>query len=200
MIRIVAMAGGVAGALALSQYPEFSQQYLQRLAGQVDGLTVVVDDFDASALAAGLGREAALREMTGTAFLEDRQADMRATFARHARLDDNLRTLRAAGPFERLMLPHRMADPETLSATWADFAPAVPATTAGAASAAAGFFVGWGGASVLLSVLVWPFRRMWRGMRGGKTVPVRQAPPDLQPPGPRLVSDNPAPLKIGAQR
>ncbi|MBU0778826.1 MAG: DUF2937 family protein, partial [Alphaproteobacteria bacterium] len=35
MIRALALIGGLAGGAALSQYPEFSQQYLQRLAGQV---------------------------------------------------------------------------------------------------------------------------------------------------------------------
>jgi len=84
MIRVMALAGGVAGAATFSQYPEFAQQYTQRLAGQVDALTTVVMDFDTSALAAGLGREAALAEMTGSDFLVARQSDMRRTFARHA--------------------------------------------------------------------------------------------------------------------
>ena len=57
--KVLALAGGVAGAAGLSQYPEFSQQYIQRLAGQVDALTVVVADFDRSALANGLSRAAA---------------------------------------------------------------------------------------------------------------------------------------------
>ena len=86
MWKIVTLAGGVAGAATLSQYPEFTQQYLQRLAGQVDALALVARDFDASALEAGFGREAALDQMTGAPFLEARQTDMRATFARHARL------------------------------------------------------------------------------------------------------------------
>lgn len=36
--RVLALAGGLSGAVGLSQFPEFSQQYLQRLAGQVDAL------------------------------------------------------------------------------------------------------------------------------------------------------------------
>ena len=50
MFKILAVAGGLAGAAGLSQYPEFSQQYTQRLAGQVDALGLVVADFEASAL------------------------------------------------------------------------------------------------------------------------------------------------------
>ena len=134
MRRALALCGGLLGAVVLSQYPAFNQQYLQRLAGQVDALTVVVKDFDASALAAGLGREAALEEMTGTAFLTARQADMRRTFARHATLADNLTALRAATPLARIAMPQRMADPATLSATWADFEPALPFSAPGAAN------------------------------------------------------------------
>ncbi|NRB05388.1 MAG: DUF2937 family protein, partial [Rhodobacteraceae bacterium] len=44
--RAIALAGGLAGGLSLSQFPEFSQQYLQRLGGAVDALAVVVTDFD----------------------------------------------------------------------------------------------------------------------------------------------------------
>ena len=56
MIRILAMAGGLAGAMALSQFPEFSQQYMQRMAGAVDELRGVVLAFDQSASQAGLTR------------------------------------------------------------------------------------------------------------------------------------------------
>ncbi len=158
-MRILALAGAVAGAAALSQYPAFSQQYLQRLAGQVDALTVVVMDFDASALDAGLGREAALAQMTGTPFLTARQTDMRRTFARHAMLADHLANLRAATPMQRIAMPHRMADPATLSATWADFEPALPLSAPGAVTATAGFVGGWALIAAALALITAPFRR-----------------------------------------
>ena len=159
MRRVLALVAGLAGAALLSQYPAFSQQYLQRLAGQVDALAVVARDFDASALSAGLGREEALAQMTDTAFLQSRQADMRRTFARHARLADNLIALRNATPMQRIIMPHRMADTTTLSAAWSDFEPAMPLSTAGAATAGVGFLAGWAGVSVLLAALSAPFRR-----------------------------------------
>jgi len=40
-MRILATAGGIAGAVALSQFPEFSQQYVQRLSGATDELRAV---------------------------------------------------------------------------------------------------------------------------------------------------------------
>ena len=139
----LALAGGVAGAAACSQYPEFSQQYMQRLAGQVDALQIVVADFDRSAAASGLTRLAALDELQGTAFLVARRADMERSFARFDLLSDNLAFLRLATPMERIAMPHRLADPDTFNATWSDFRPALPLTAEGGVAAGLGFLGGW---------------------------------------------------------
>lgn len=159
MLRVLTIAGGLAGAAGLSQYPEFSQQYTQRLAGQVDALSEVVADFEASALRSGLTRTQAFEQMVGTQFLEDRQADMRRTFTRHAALSDNLEQLRAASAMQRLTMPQRLMDSETLQKTWTDFAPAVPLSASGAVAAGAGFVGGWAVLAALLALLAWPFRR-----------------------------------------
>lgn len=159
MVRVLALAGGIAGAAALSQFPEFSQQYLQRLAGQADALQAVMADFDRSAARNLLTRDQALAQMQGTPFLEDRRADLTTTFARAERVAADLTLLRAATPLERLVMPQRLADPETLAATWADFRPAMPVTVDGAITAGIGFVGGWGGVSALLALLLWPFRR-----------------------------------------
>ncbi|HPE25351.1 DUF2937 family protein [Albidovulum sp.] len=159
MLRLMSLAGGMAGALALSQFPEFSQQYLQRLAGKVDALEKMAGEFDASAEAAGLSREAALASLSGNAFAGLHQADLRTTFGELDRLRSDLALLREAGPVERTLLPHRFLDTETFAATWADFQPAVPATTAGMATGALGYLGGWAAVSILVSILVSPFRR-----------------------------------------
>lgn len=172
MIRTLGLVIGLGMAGAASQAPEFTQQYQQRLAGQVDALTEVVHDFDRSALDAGLGREAALSQMTGTDFLLARQQDMRRTFARHARLVDDLAALRAASPLQRLVMPQRLFDRQTLAATWSDFAPAVPLTTAGFVAAMTGFVAGWAGLALLSSI----FRRP---RRAAQTRLVRRREPVL---------------------
>ena len=158
-IRTLTLAAGLLTAGLTSQAPEFTQQYLQRLAGQVDALALVARDFDASALAAGLGREEALSQMTGTDFLTSRQADMRRTFARHARLADHLASLRAATPLERLAMPHRLADTELARATWSDFRPALPLTAAGAVAGGTGFLAGAALTAALLKLLAGLLRR-----------------------------------------
>ncbi|WP_296375945.1 DUF2937 family protein [Yoonia sp.] len=201
MIRVLCLIGGLAGGAGLSQYPEFSQQYLQRLAGQVDALTEVVKDFDASALAAGLGREQALEELTGSPFLQSRQADMRRTFARHARLAENLMVLRDAGPLTRLTLPHHMGDTAILRATWADFTPAVPISVAGAASGGVGFAVGWGVLAVLLAALTVPFRKTAKPARKNHhRAPAMRHEPALSKPTPVATPADHRPRLAGVQR
>lgn len=163
MIRLAAFLFGLAGAGALSQFPEFSQQYLQRLAGQVDALELIVKDFDRSATKAGLSRAEALATMTGSEFMELRRADMERTFARYQSLSTDLSRLRDSGPIERVFMPHRFADAELLQKTWADFAPAVPVTLAGFASAGIGFVLGWGGAVGAFALVGMLLRRRYRG-------------------------------------
>lgn len=159
ILRAITLAGGVAGAAGLSQYPEFSQQYTQNLAGQVTALQVVVADFDASAARSGLSREQALSEMTGTSFLEDRRVDMARTFARYDAIGDHLSALQTATPMARLTMPHRLGDGDTFASTWAQFKPAMPLTSAGMVSAVVGFAGGWAAALAAISLLGWPFRR-----------------------------------------
>ena len=159
MWRVLAILGGVSGAVALSQFPEFSQQYLQRLAGKADALAQVTAEFDATAAKNGLTREAALLSLTGSQVALDHQTDLRADFARSATLTENLTSLRAASPLARLTMPQRFGDTETLQATWADFRPAIPATTDGAITAGIGYAAGWGGVAGLWSLLSRPFRR-----------------------------------------
>lgn len=158
IIRTLALAGGLAGAAGLSQYPEFSQQYVQRLAGQVEALSTVVADFDASAERSGLTRDAALAELTGTEFLDDRQADMTRTFGRYERLLADQAMLGTATPIERIFMPQRLRDAELLSGTWGDFKPALPLTSAGLVAALIGFLGGWGLISVLTQAARWPVR------------------------------------------
>lgn len=143
MIGALRLVTALACAAILSQFPAFSDQYVQRLGGQVDALARVAADFDASARRAGLTRSQALADLTGSDFRDAHQADMRRSLARldHARAD--LAMLRIAGPLERLLLPHRMRDPDTIAATWGDFRPALPLGAAGLGAAAIGFALGW---------------------------------------------------------
>lgn len=165
IIRALVLALGVAGGLAGSQFPEFSQQYLQRLGGAVDALEDVVADFDASATAVGLDRAGALAQMRGTPFMERRRIDMARTFARYDALRRDLAMLEGEGPFMRAYRLPYMSDPEIARAAWAVYQPAMPLTFAGLSFAGAGALLagllGW----ALLRMLLWPLRRS-RGAAG----------------------------------
>ena len=190
MIRALCLVGGLTGAAGLSQFPEFSQQYLQRLAGQVDELTRQVVEFDQTALADGMGREEMLQAMAETPLVEGQAALWRRTFARHARLSENLMILHEATPLERLTLPHRMADPSTVQAVWDDFTPAMPLSAAGAAATGTGFLGGWALFAALFGLLAWPLRRSYttapKPQR--RKAPAMKSDPPLTRP--TLVADN----------
>ncbi|MEP2782994.1 MAG: DUF2937 family protein [Pseudoruegeria sp.] len=158
IIRTLALAGGICVGVGASQFPEYSQQYLQRLSGATEALGVVVADFDASAAAEGLSRDSALDAMVGNDFLERRQEDMRRAFARYHQLSFYLSDLRNSTALDRALSAHRFTDAELSRDTWNDFQPAVPVTIEGAGFAAGGFFVGY----VLISLL---FGGLWWGLR-----------------------------------
>lgn len=199
MIRTLALAGGIAGAAVCSQYPEFAQQYLQRLAGQVDALEIVVTDFEASAMRAGLTRGQALSELSGTPFLADRQADMRRTFRRYAVLSDNLATLRAASPLDRITMPQRLGDPATFAATWADYRPAMPVTAAGVVTGGVGFLLGWALIRMFWSLLTRPFRRPARPAAPRRAAATRR-PGRVEPIVLRDAIATPVPRLSGVRR
>ncbi|WP_425040637.1 DUF2937 family protein [Primorskyibacter sp. S187A] len=163
ILRSISLALGVAGAAGLSQFPEFSQQYTQRLGGAVDALEEVVADFDASAASAGLTREAALAELSGSAFLIQRQADMTRTIERAERLSADLELLSAAGPFTRAYYAARLTDTDIARAAWAAYKPAAPLTFEGMVFAVIGFLGGIAGAKGIARLMGLLLPRRTRG-------------------------------------
>ena len=143
MIRSIAMAAGLAGAVALSQFPEFSQQYLQRLSGAVHELEVIVFAVDATAAGAGLSREEALAELSDTEFRSGLRDTLAERIARYERLHADYEALKGTAPLARLAQPWRFGDADLLGRTWATYRPAVPVTADGLLAAGIGFAAGW---------------------------------------------------------
>ena len=159
MIRALAMAGGLAGAVGLSQFPEFSQQYLQRLSGAVDELRGITVAFDLSAKVAGLTRDEALAKIGGSSFEEDLRDTIGGKIKRYERLNADYQSLSGAEPLARLAQAWRFRDSDLARRTWDDFRPAVPATTDGLICAGIGFAGGWLIISLLFGLFLRPFRR-----------------------------------------
>ncbi len=158
--RTLAMAMGLIGAASLSQMPEFTQQYRQRLGGAVDELRTVVQRFDNDALAEGLSRDQALDRMRGAgdAFLQRRGVSETQAKIRLDNLETQRRAMAEAGPFERMVAFLRYRDADLSRRTMDDFEPAVPVTTEGVAAAGAGFLGGY----FLIRMLTAPFGRRRR--------------------------------------
>ncbi len=159
LIRALTLAAGITGGAGLSQFPEFSQQYLQRLSGAVDELRGVVVAFDVAATAAGLTRDEALQELQGTELTNGLRQNIAGTVERYDRLNADYQDLRAAGPVARLAQPWNLSDRALLERTWDDFRPAIPVTLDGLICAAIGFLAGWVLASTFFGIIFRPLRR-----------------------------------------
>ncbi|MAM63077.1 DUF2937 family protein [Maritimibacter sp. UBA3975] len=160
-MRVLALAGGLAGAVSLSQFPEFSQQYVQRLSGAVDELRAVTVVFDGAASAAGLTREEALREMQSgnSGLVASVGSGIGDRIGRYERLSADYEALAPVTPVKRLANFWRFRDRELVERTWSHYQPAVPVTVDGALTAGIGFVAGWSIIAGLLALLLRPFRR-----------------------------------------
>jgi len=174
ILRVVAVAFGVTGAAGLSQFPEFAQQYLQRLAGKVDQLESQVAGIDASAAEFDMTRAAHLADLSGTETGAAAARKAAGEIALFDRLSDNIDAFRAAGAFERLATAYRVADMDVAQRTLSDYRPAVPVTAEGAGFAALGFAAGFGAWSLIWGVLSWPLRRRRRARRARELAELEQ--------------------------
>ena len=162
MLRLLATIGGLTGALALSQFPEFSQQYLQRLSGAVDEMQVVVSSYDSDAAEVGLEREEYVNQMAQDDVFAPTAKTIANNINRYERLNDQYDALKNASPLGRLAQPWRFSDVELVERTWDEFKPAVPVTADGFIAAGIGYVGGWALITVLVALLRAPFRRRRR--------------------------------------
>jgi len=162
VLRILAMVSGLVGAAGLSQFPEFSQQYLQRLAGKVDQLGVQVSEVEASAAALDMTREEYLADLALSRSGAQASEKAEGEIALFDRLAPALDRLRESNAYERLIRAPQAIDLDLAGRTLDDYKPALPLTTEGAVFSAVGFFAGWGLWSMIWGILSWPMRRRRR--------------------------------------
>ena len=167
MRRIVAGVGGLGLAIVLSQFPEYAQQYTQRLGGAVDELRVITEDFDQSALAGGLDRAAALERYNASNddFLAGRGSSMTATFQRYEQLRSTLVQIENAGAIERFQSLPAYLDTDIGRRTLENYKPAIPVTMEGILYAGGGFILGYLILSGLWRFLAMPFKKRYPAYR-----------------------------------
>ncbi|WP_082555274.1 DUF2937 family protein [Devosia sp. Root635] len=161
MRRMIAGIGGLGLALVLSQFPEYAQQYTQRLGGAVDELRVITEDFDRAAAEGGLDRATALGryEASNDDFLAGRGTSMSATFQRYEQLSATLARIENADAIERFQALPAYLDSDIGQRTLESYKPAVPVTLEGILYAGGGFILGYLALSGLWRFVTLPFRR-----------------------------------------
>jgi hypothetical protein len=164
MRRTLCVLGGLVLGAALSQFPEYAQQYTQRLGGAVDELRTITAEFDSAATGAGMTRQQALDRYAHSpdTFLVGRGTSMNQTFARYALLSSTLQTLKAADPWQRFTLLPSYFDSDVGRRTLSDFKPAVPVTQEGLIYGGIGFVLGYLIVGILVALCLLPFRRFRR--------------------------------------
>ena len=167
MRRIVAGVGGLGLAIVLSQFPEYAQQYTQRLGGAVDELRVITEDFDQAALAGGLDRAAALERYNASNddFLAGRGSSMTATFQRYEQLSSTLVQIENAGAIERFQSLPAYLDTDIGRRTLENYKPAIPVTMEGILYAGGGFILGYLILSGLWRFFAMPFKKRYPAYR-----------------------------------
>jgi hypothetical protein len=165
MRRALSVLGGLALGFGFAQFPEYAQQYEQRLGGAVDELRIIVDDFDRGAAAFGLSREEALMRyaISPDEFIIDRGLSMRQTLARYERLRTDLAELQQAGPVQRLQHLPRYLDSDVGTRALENFQPGVPATAEALAWGMMGTAIGYVLLYPFFGFITLPFR--WRNGR-----------------------------------
>jgi hypothetical protein len=163
LARRLALAIGLLCGLIGTQWPEFSQQYRQRLGGALDELRRIVAAFDAEAASRSLTPAEGVARLENNAdpLARERGADIASDTAREARLERALADMRDAGPLRRLVVMARDLDAPTASQTLRDFEPAVPVTSESLIVGGLALLAGWGGTHLC----AWPIRRRWRARR-----------------------------------
>jgi hypothetical protein len=164
--RRLAVAIGLLCAVVGAQWPEFAQQYRQRLGGALDELNRMIAEFDQQAQSQSLTREQGLQrlERNDDPLARDRAEAINEDISRAQRLSRQQQAFADSGPVNRLVALAQNFDPATLAQAWRDFEPALPVTTEAFIIGGAGLIVGWS----LTHIVAWPIRKRWRAQRGGR--------------------------------
>jgi DUF2937 family protein len=160
MGKFLAMILGIAGALAGSQAPGFTLQYMQNLNGRVSELKPMVARFDADVAKYGYTRQNALNECeVATGLLDALCSSYGDAINRYEILSAHLQELQEASDLMRPVLIAKSYQKDIAVSVMEEFKPAIPATIDGGIYAAGGFVGLWTAGSLLFGLLGAPFRR-----------------------------------------
>ena len=153
MVNVPGIVGAIVFGIGMSQFPEFTQQYQQRLGGAVDELRIITEEFDRTAASQGMSRNQALATYTGSQFLTVRSEDLQSTFVRYERLSEDLRILEGADALGRFTSFLHMTDNQLVNSTWEAYEPAVPVDSEGFVFAVIGAMGGFYGVNQIAGLI-----------------------------------------------
>ncbi|MCB2112128.1 MAG: DUF2937 family protein [Parvularculaceae bacterium] len=152
--RLLALIAGAALAVAASQGPAFSDQYMQNLTGRIDELQPIVEEFDAKVGEYNYSRAAAMAECsTASGLLEALCSTYETIVNRYETLLAHMAELNAASIWTRPLVLARTYKKDIAESVYSAFKPAVPATPEGFAYGGGGFLAGYIVPSILFGLL-----------------------------------------------
>ena len=165
--RLIVGIAAALGSLFASQFPEFTQQYRQRLGRALQELHDVVADFDVTAAHSNLSRDEAIRrfQQSDVAVVQDQAAHTSRTIIRFEELSAQRSRLDSSPYVMRPVVVLSHPDTRVVRGAWDDYEPAVPVTPAGFIWAAVGFFIAGGFVSFVRQVAGIAWRRRRRPLR-----------------------------------
>lgn len=132
--------------LAMTQLPEFVEQYRQRLGGAIDELAAVVARFDSDSAQHGLTQSAGIDRLhaNGDKFVRERGDEIQDDIARLANLRETQAAFKSEGPIARIATFATHYDQRIARGAYNDFEPAVPTSPEALALGLFGFVFGGG--------------------------------------------------------
>ena len=144
IVRRIALFVALLFGLALTQVPEFVEQYRQRLGGAIDELAAVVARVDADSAQHGLTQSGAIDRLHANPdqLARERADAILGDVARLASLRDAQAAFRSEGPVARLATFATHYDTRIARGAYADYEPAVPASPEAFVLGLVGFLFG----------------------------------------------------------
>jgi len=132
------------GAL-LSQFPEFYQQYLQRVGGQLDGTRLEINDLDQRAASVQSNRFQYIRRLLENSdpIVQNEGHSLARLLGRQIKLQRTFHDLNGSDPLWRSVRFAQHFNNNIAISTLYSFRPAVPITVEGAYYFSLGAFLGW---------------------------------------------------------
>jgi len=172
LIRRLALFFAMIFGLIGAQFPEYAQQYRQRLGGAIDELNAIIARFDADAAQNGLSEQEGITHLQHNpdVFVQSRGAQMTEIVTRRDKLARQAEIYTDGGAVKRVWELATQADPSIAWRAYESFEPGVPVTTEGLISALIGFIIGGG----LIKLLGWPIERHHKRRLRMRTLPKRE--------------------------